>query len=124
MSASYEQLTVASRAEWRAWLEEHQASSPGVWLVTWKRDRGPHVDYEDVVEEALCFGWIEPDDLRAALDASPVARAAWDGFPPSARKTILGWIVTAKTAPTRERRVATTVGEAAQGRRAHQQRAD
>jgi uncharacterized protein YdeI (YjbR/CyaY-like superfamily) len=85
-----------------------------------------------VVEQAKASGqWtllddvedlVEPVDLRAALDANPAARASWDAFPPSARKALLGWIVTAKRAPTRERRVATTVSEAAAGRRANVRR--
>jgi uncharacterized protein YdeI (YjbR/CyaY-like superfamily) len=61
---------------------------------------------------------VEPPDLRAALDAVPAARQAWDGFPPSARKQLLYWVVSARTDPTRQRRIDTTVSEAAQGRRA------
>jgi uncharacterized protein YdeI (YjbR/CyaY-like superfamily) len=64
----------------------------------------------------------EPDDLRRALDAVPAARAAWDGFPRSPRRVILEWISSAKREPTRARRVAETVSEAAAGRRAHQWR--
>ena len=64
----------------------------------------------------------EPDDLRAALDAVPAARGAWDGFPRSARRAILEWISSAKREPTRARRVAETVSEAAAGRRANQPR--
>jgi uncharacterized protein YdeI (YjbR/CyaY-like superfamily) len=63
----------------------------------------------------------EPDDLRAALDARPAARRSWHGFPRSTRRAILEWINSARTAPTRERRVTTTVAEAA-GRRANQWR--
>ena len=65
---------------------------------------------------------VEPPELAAALDAVPPARTAWDGFPRSARQAILGWISTARTAPTRERRIALTVSEAAEGRRANQWR--
>lgn len=72
MSASYQQVQVASRAQWRAWLVEHAAGSPGVWLATWKRGRGPHVPYDDVVEEALCFGWV--DSRPRALDEGRSAR--------------------------------------------------
>ena len=64
----------------------------------------------------------EPDDLRAALDAVPAAREAWDGFPRSTRRAILEWISSAKREPTRARRVAETVSEAAAGRRANQPR--
>jgi uncharacterized protein YdeI (YjbR/CyaY-like superfamily) len=63
---------------------------------------------------------IEPADLTAALDAVPAARSAWDAFPPGARRAILAWISTAKSAPTRERRIAVTVAEAAEGRRANE----
>jgi uncharacterized protein YdeI (YjbR/CyaY-like superfamily) len=190
---NYEQVPVTSRAQWRAWLGEHHGTSPGIWVVLWKKGQASYVEYEDLVEEALCFGWvdsqargldeqrtqllmtprrprstwarsnkervtrlsaaglmapaglaaveaakasgswtalddvedlIEPADLRAALDASPAARAAWDGFPPSARKELLWWIASAKTTGTRERRLASTVGEAEQGRRAGQTRRD
>jgi uncharacterized protein YdeI (YjbR/CyaY-like superfamily) len=72
----------------------------------------------DAVEDLL-----EPDDLARALDAEPRARAAWDGFPRSARRGILEWIVQAKRAETRAARVATTVSEARDGRRANQWRA-
>ena len=65
---------------------------------------------------------VEPDDLRAALDADPLARASWDAFPRSARRGILEWIAQAKRAETRATRVATTVSEAHDGRRANQWR--
>ncbi len=61
----------------------------------------------------------EPPDLTAALDAVPAARSAWDGFPGSARKAMLTWLVTAKRPETRGRRVAAVVDRAAVGERAH-----
>ncbi|MGA9747248.1 MAG: YdeI/OmpD-associated family protein [Nocardioides sp.] len=61
---------------------------------------------------------VVPSDLAAALDAHPGARAHWDDFPPSARKLILTWIVTAKQPTTREKRVAETAEKAAEGLRA------
>lgn len=80
------------------------------------------------VDAARANGWwtlsdsvedlIEPDDLVAALDASPAARTAWDGFPPSARKQMLWWIVTAAKPETRASRIAKISSEAAAGRRA------
>lgn len=48
-----------TRAEWRAWLEANHASESGAWLVSWRRGHGPRVEYEEAVEEALCFGWID-----------------------------------------------------------------
>jgi uncharacterized protein YdeI (YjbR/CyaY-like superfamily) len=61
---------------------------------------------------------IEPAELAAALDASPAARTAWDAFPPSARKQMLWWVISAAKPETRTTRVAKIVAEAAQGRRA------
>jgi uncharacterized protein YdeI (YjbR/CyaY-like superfamily) len=56
-----------SRAAWRAWLADHHGRESGVWLVTWKRHTGrPTVTYEEAVEEALCFGWI--DGVLGRLD--------------------------------------------------------
>ncbi len=55
-----EQVLVTSREQWRAWLAEHADSSPGIWLVTHEPATGrPAPSYDDVVEEALCFGWID-----------------------------------------------------------------
>jgi uncharacterized protein YdeI (YjbR/CyaY-like superfamily) len=49
-----------SRQAWRAWLEKHHAASTGVWLVYAKKHSGlPSLTYDDAVEEALCFGWID-----------------------------------------------------------------
>jgi uncharacterized protein YdeI (YjbR/CyaY-like superfamily) len=61
------QVPVADRAAWRAWLAQHAAGSTGVWLVY---DKGPgrRLSYDDIVEEALCFGWV--DSLPRALDAT------------------------------------------------------
>lgn len=80
------------------------------------------------VEVARANGWwtildpvedlIEPDDLAAALDACPPARAAWDGFPPSSRKQMLWWVISAGKAETRAARVDKIVAEAEEGRRA------
>jgi uncharacterized protein YdeI (YjbR/CyaY-like superfamily) len=67
MSDAYGQLEITSRDQWREWLAAHHANSPGIWLVTYKRaDPERHVPYEAVVEEALCFGWI--DSLARTLD--------------------------------------------------------
>lgn len=192
MSDSYAQVTVRSGDEWRAWLSEHHGDSPGIWLVTFKKGSGgPYLPYDDVVEEALAFGWVdslprkldqersqllvtprkpgsnwsrvnkerverleaaglmapagaacvetakgdgawsalddvenlvEPDDLRAALDAEPGARGNWDGFPRSTRRGILEWILNAKRPATREKRIRETAAQAAQGIRANQWR--
>jgi uncharacterized protein YdeI (YjbR/CyaY-like superfamily) len=55
-----EQVLVTSRQEWRDWLAANADSSQGIWLVTYKRVSGlPAPTYDDIVEECLCFGWID-----------------------------------------------------------------
>jgi uncharacterized protein YdeI (YjbR/CyaY-like superfamily) len=67
--ASREQVYVADRAEWRRWLETHNAVSPGIWLVFDKKSsRADRLTYGDAVEEALCFGWID-STVRTLDDA-------------------------------------------------------
>lgn len=65
---------------------------------------------------------VEPEALREALDASARAREAWEQFPRSVKRGILEWIVSAKKDTTRNDRIARTVSEAEQGRRANQWR--
>jgi uncharacterized protein YdeI (YjbR/CyaY-like superfamily) len=56
----YEKVQAKDRAEWRKWLQKHHTTSPGIWLVFFKKISGkPTVSYIDAVEEALCFGWID-----------------------------------------------------------------
>lgn len=54
------------RAAWRAWLAKHHASVGEVFVVFQRKGTGPSVTYDDAVEEALCFGWI--DGVRGKLD--------------------------------------------------------
>lgn len=55
------------RAEWRTWLEANHDSSPGVWVAVGKRGRtATKLTYDEAVEEALCFGWI--DSIAKRLD--------------------------------------------------------
>jgi uncharacterized protein YdeI (YjbR/CyaY-like superfamily) len=54
------QVYMRSRAAWRAWLKKHHKKKKVVWLVYYKKHTGkPTVTYDDAVEEALCFGWID-----------------------------------------------------------------
>jgi uncharacterized protein YdeI (YjbR/CyaY-like superfamily) len=63
----YERFQATARQEWRNWLEANHATSPGVWFVYYKQTSGKQrVSYDDAVEEALCFGWI--DSLTKKLD--------------------------------------------------------
>lgn len=50
----------ANRQEWREWLEENHATSTGAWVGVGKKGgRVTSLSYDDAVEEALCFGWID-----------------------------------------------------------------
>lgn len=66
-----------TRAEWRAWLEQHHTRTEGIWLISYKKSSGKQqLTYEDVVEEALCYGWIDSkgnklDDERTMLWMAP-----------------------------------------------------
>ena len=82
----------------------------------------------DAIAAAKSNGWWtmsdqvedleEPPDLKAALDRDSGARRNWDGFPPSARKQMLYWVISAARDETRANRISQVVAEAANGRRA------
>jgi uncharacterized protein YdeI (YjbR/CyaY-like superfamily) len=60
-------LAFDSDADWEAWLEEHHATSDGLWVKIAKKGSGiPSVAYPEVLDTAICFGWI--DGRRNALD--------------------------------------------------------
>lgn len=186
-------VEVFSRGQWRDWLDQHHATSSGVWAVTVKKGSVPagqeYVSARDLSEECLCFGWIDskpgriddrrtallctprkagsswslvnkerfaalqsegriaqsgqqtalaaqadgswdrladvdalvvPEDLLAAFESNPQARLHWDGFPPSARRGILEWILNAKRPSTRSQRITETVDKASRNERALQ----
>jgi len=70
-------IDIRSKQEWRAWLAKNHASCPGIWLVRYKTHSGVlSMPYEDVVREALCFGWIDSlikrlDDDRYLIKVTP-----------------------------------------------------
>lgn len=63
MSARLDELPLmepGDRAAWRAWLAENHDASTGVWLAVGKKGNTvTALTYDDAVEEALCFGWID-----------------------------------------------------------------
>ena len=60
-------LHISSRSEWRNWLENNFTTKQEAWLVYPKKATGKErIQYNDAVEEALCFGWI--DSINKALD--------------------------------------------------------
>ena len=78
----YPHLQPRSRAAWRTWLQKNHARSTGVWLVIAKKGSGiASLTYNDAVEEALCFGWVDSrpgavDDQRTRLYFSPRKRGS------------------------------------------------
>ncbi len=71
------QLYVTNRSQWRNWLSRHHIEEAEVWLIFYKKETSkPTIGYEDAVEEALCFGWIDSiikkiDDERYARKFTP-----------------------------------------------------
>src|SRR5512142_1080529 len=70
-------LEAADRKEWRRWLKKNFRTADEIWLVYYKKGSGQlRIPYNDAVEEALCFGWIDStvrnlDDQRYAQRFSP-----------------------------------------------------
>jgi uncharacterized protein YdeI (YjbR/CyaY-like superfamily) len=66
-------LTVTDRKAWRAWLRKHHATEKEIWLVYHKKASGRRrLPYNDAVEEALCYGWI--DSILKPIDALSYAQ--------------------------------------------------
>jgi uncharacterized protein YdeI (YjbR/CyaY-like superfamily) len=66
-------LYVTSRKAWRQWLSKHYKTEPEIWLVYYRQQTGkPRIPYNDAVEEALCFGWI--DSTVKSLDQERFAQ--------------------------------------------------
>lgn len=174
-------VEVRSLGALREWLRAYHASARAVWLVTFKKAHPDHLPFGEVVEELLCWGWIDstvrsvdehrmkhlvgprketsawsavnkktvermraagrmqpageariaaamangmwtflddverlevPGDLGAALGDG---RAAWEGWSRSIRRAWLETIKRAKTAPTREKRIADCAAAARAG---------
>ena len=48
------------RKPWRLWLAKNHAKEKEIWLVYYRKSSGkPRIQYNDAVEEALCYGWID-----------------------------------------------------------------
>src|SRR4051812_11995033 len=77
-------ISFASQEEWEAWLEAHYDSSGGIWMKIAKKGAGVEtVRYPEVLEVALCYGWI--DGQRVSLDG----RYFLQKFPPRGPRS--GW---------------------------------
>jgi len=78
------ELYVTNRDDWRVWLKANHAKKKEIWLIYYKKHTGkPRIPYEDAVEEALCFGWI--DSIIKKIDDETYSQK----FTP--RKETSGW---------------------------------
>jgi uncharacterized protein YdeI (YjbR/CyaY-like superfamily) len=82
-----ETVEVRGRAAWRRWLQRNHERSTGVWILIGKKGGTvPAVGYDDAVEEALCFGWIDSrpntlDEHRYKLWMAPrKPRGVWSAI--------------------------------------------
>ncbi len=65
MSEITETFIARDREEWRTWLAEHHAQAGEIWLLVGKKGSPePGASYDEAVEEALCFGWIDGQAKR------------------------------------------------------------
>lgn len=64
---SFNQVEIVSSQELRSWLADHHRQTESVWLVTYKKSvPNKYVSTSEVLDELLCFGWI--DGIRRKLD--------------------------------------------------------
>jgi uncharacterized protein YdeI (YjbR/CyaY-like superfamily) len=82
------QVQAYTRAAWRKWLAKYHETASGAWLVFYKKGapgaaQHPPMGYDAMVEEALCFGWVDSkpqklDDERSMLYFAPrKAKSGW-----------------------------------------------
>jgi len=73
MTAVLLELLVADASAWRDWLDRHHADSDGVWLLLAKKSRTEptSLTYDQALEEALCFGWIDGQIRRGDESSYP-----------------------------------------------------
>lgn len=63
----------SDRKKWRQWLRQHYKTEKEIWLIYYKKGSGkPRIEYNDAVEEALCFGWI--DSIVHSIDKNSFAQ--------------------------------------------------
>ena len=66
-------LEIQTLPEWRKWLLENHSCVEEIWLVYYKKHTGtPSISYQDSLDEALCFGWV--DSLIKRIDDDRYAR--------------------------------------------------
>lgn len=77
-------LYLTERKAFRAWLKSNYKTEPDIWLIFYKKDSGkPRLPYNEAVEEALCFGWI--DSILKKIDGEKFAQR----FSPRKKNSVL-----------------------------------
>jgi uncharacterized protein YdeI (YjbR/CyaY-like superfamily) len=96
----------ADRAALRAWLAQHHASHVAIWLVYDKQRAGVRgLTYDDIVEEALCFGWIDSVAGRVSEDHAKLY------FSPRKPKSVWSALNKRRVASLLERGLMTPAGQ-------------
>ena len=68
-----ETLYVHRAADWRTWLRKNHKTAREIWLIYYRKSSGkPRISYNDSVDEALCFGWI--DSIQKKIDEERLAQ--------------------------------------------------
>jgi uncharacterized protein YdeI (YjbR/CyaY-like superfamily) len=66
-------LYVTNKKQWRSWLAKHNIKEKEIWLIYYRKSSGkPRISYNDAVEEALCYGWI--DSTRKGINSEKFAQ--------------------------------------------------
>jgi uncharacterized protein YdeI (YjbR/CyaY-like superfamily) len=66
-------LYFENRGKWHKWLQDNHSTSKEIWLIYYNKKTGKqNISYEDSVEEALCFGWI--DSIIKKIDGTKYSR--------------------------------------------------
>ena len=86
MTTDFLKVEIKSRADLRAWLSDNHATATTVWLVKYKQPSPHYVPTEEIIEELLCWGWIDSvvgklDAERTMVRISPRnAKSNWSAF--------------------------------------------
>jgi uncharacterized protein YdeI (YjbR/CyaY-like superfamily) len=106
-----EELFVTNRDEWRTWLKRNSGIAKQVWLIYYKKHTGKaSISYDDSVEQAICFGWIDGvikrlDDERCARKFMPRrSKSRWSELNKKRAEKMMeaGWMTEAGMARIKE----------------------
>jgi len=66
-------IYVTDRKQWRSWLAKNHDKEKEIWLIYYRKSSGkPRIPYNDAIEEALCYGWI--DSIQKGIDEERFAQ--------------------------------------------------